>query len=142
MRNRGESELVLQSFKIKDPTIKEKCLTEEWKNAFVYLVYQYYIDNAVSIEKEETEDEEALSTRKSILLQFLITNNKRDYILCTDLETHFNISKKKIKHELESMGVKKIKSKFRDSTRDKYVYIGIKKTVVEETYTDDEDDYS
>ena len=40
MRERGESELVLQSFKIKDPTIKDKCLTEEWKNAFVYLVYQ------------------------------------------------------------------------------------------------------
>ena len=138
MRNRGESELVLQSFKIKDPTIKEKCLTEEWKNAFVYLVYQYYIDNAVSIEKEETEDEEALSTRKSILLKFLITNNKRDYILCSNVESLLNISKKKIKHELESMGVKKVKSNFRDSTKDKNIYIGMQR--LEETiYTDDED---
>ena len=92
----------------------------------------------MSIEKEETEDEEALSTRKSILLKFLITNNKRNYILCSNVESLLNISKKKIKHELESMGVKKVKSNFRDSTKDKNIYIGMQR-LEESIYTDDED---
>jgi hypothetical protein len=133
MRERGESELVLQSFKIKDPTIKDKCLTEEWKNAFVYLVYQHYIDNAVSIIKEDVDDEEAMSLRQNILRMFDITNNPNDYILCSLVENNLNNNKKKIKNELDSLGIRKIKSNRRDATRDKNIYIGIKFKPVDDT---------
>ena len=62
-------------------------------------------------------------------------------MLCTYVENLLDISKKKIKHELESMGVKKVKSNFRNATKDKNIYIGMKKIVVVETiYTDGEDD--
>ena len=139
MRERGENELVLQSYKIKDPTIKDKCLTDEWKNAFVYLIYQHYIDKSISVIRNDEEDEETMTLRQNILRSFTITNSNNDYILCSTVEDYLSDSKKKIKNEFISMGVTVIKSNRRDETRDKKIYVGIKVIIADDTDNEDSD---
>ena len=126
MRNRGEPELLIQGYKVKDPTIKTNCLTnEDWKNAIVYLLFQNYKDYAVENSHKCEDEDNTMSLRKTILTKCIITQNKKDEVLATKMEEHINDCKKKIKNELESMGVikKKVKS---GEYRDKLCYIGIK----------------
>ncbi len=44
MRENGENELLINSFKIKDPNIKPNTQTEEWKNAMVMLLFLNWKD--------------------------------------------------------------------------------------------------
>jgi hypothetical protein len=36
----NEDEKIIQIHKVKDETIKEKCHSEGWKNAMIYLLYE------------------------------------------------------------------------------------------------------
>jgi hypothetical protein len=94
----GESELLISSFKLKDPTIKEKCRTEEWMNAFVYLIYENYNDEAISINTtENNENDEIKSLRKRILDMYEITRSNRDEILCDALYNYIgNMARRKL----------------------------------------------
>ena len=133
MRANGESELLLASYKIADPSIKTLCKTEEWANAIVYLLYENYVATAVPIEREINEDTEDTSLRGSIIRQFEITKDKDDVMLCSDVESAVGGCKKKIVNELASMGV--IKKKM-NSTKHiyygKWVYIGMRTAPEEE----------
>ena len=126
MRNRGEPELLIQGFKVKDPMIKTNCLTnEDWKNAIVYLLFQNYKDYAVEITHKEEDEDNTMSLRKVILTKCIITQNKNDVVLVSKMEEHLNDCKKKIKNELESMGI--VKKKMNNTEyRNKWCYIGIK----------------
>jgi hypothetical protein len=128
MRENGENELILQSYNVKDPTIKDKCSTDEWKNAIVYLIYENFIDKPVATLKINNEEDDAavLPIKKQILMNYEITRNDKDYVLCTDVYKKINNCKKKIDNELENIGIKKKKSKKTDITRDKNIYYGLK----------------
>ena len=129
MREDGVSELVLQAYKIKDDTIKDKVLTDEWKNAIVYLLYQNYTEHAVvpNYLSENIEDEDILPLRQSILEKYVITNNKNDYILCDVVYSALRGEKKKVDLELKSFGVEKKKSCKGNDTRNKMCFWGITK---------------
>jgi hypothetical protein len=127
MREEGTNELILQSYKIKDPSIKSDCMTDEWKNAIIYLVYQNYINDAIPVINEDVDDDHTTkSVRQKILTNYEITQNPNDCVVCDDVFKRLNDCKKKIKNEFESMGIDKKKSKKGDSTRDKLCFFGIK----------------
>jgi hypothetical protein len=130
MIENGEPEIITQAYKIKDEDIKIKCTSDEWRNAMIYLLYEYYRKTPVSTERkaEEVVENENQSLRQKIIEQFNITCNQSDEILCVSVEDILDADKKKIKNELESMRVKKVKCK-RGVNRDKNVYVGLKQKV-------------
>ena len=134
MIENGESELLISSFKVKDPTIKEKCKTEEWMNAIVYLIYENYNDEAVSFNSmENNEEDETKTLRKRILDMYEITRSNRDEILCDTVYNYIGDNgKKKIEAELKSMGVVKKRAKS-GCNRDKNCFYGLKVIIEPET---------
>ena len=133
MVENDEDPILIAGYKLKDEAIKDKCATEEWSNAIVYLLYQYWRDEAVVVLKESQEDDDDsyVALRKKIVQTYNITGQIGDVILVSDVEAELKESKKNIKKELESMGV--IKKKCNNSTyRDKYCYFGISLKFVEE----------
>lgn len=115
--------LELQRYKVKDPTIKSKCETEEWKNAVVYLLFQSFKDLPVSIIKEKDEEDDSLLSK--IKENLIITNNQKDVVLCDDVHnTLCGFDKKKIVNELQAINVFKKKSNS-GTTRNKWCYYGI-----------------
>jgi hypothetical protein len=135
MREEGANELILQSYKIKDPSIKSDCMTDEWKNAIIYLVYQNYIDEAIPVINEDVDDDPTTkSVRQKILTNYEITHNPNDCIVCDDVFKRLNDCKKKIKNEFESMGIEK-KVSNKGDTRKQTCFFGIKliATILEKT---------
>lgn len=49
MRDDNEDERIINSFKEKDDTLRDKCLTEEWRNATVYLMFQNYVSYPIPV---------------------------------------------------------------------------------------------
>jgi hypothetical protein len=127
MKDEGKPELLWGRYKVKDATIKDKAKTEEWSNATVYLMLQYYTDKAVPILRKFEDNE--VSLREKILITYEITGKKTDEILVCDVEEAIGGDKKKIRIELESMRVMKVKCSKGDM-RNKYVYQGIKLIVI------------
>jgi len=129
MRLDGVNEIVLKAYKIKDDTIKEKVLTDEWKNAIVYLLYENYSDCAVVANyiSENSENNDVIPLRQFILQHYVITDNKEDYIMCDLVYSVIRGEKKKLDLELKSFGVEKKKSKKGNETRDKLCFWGIKR---------------
>ena len=125
MKERGEPELLIQGYKVKDPTIKSSCLNDDdWKNAMVYLLLHNYQTDAVQILSNTDEDENTTTLRKVILTKCIITQNSKDVVLATKVEEHLKDCKKKIKNELESMGVIK-KQLSSGEYRKKMCYVGL-----------------
>ena len=120
----GEPELLWGSYKIKDFGIKDKCQTNEWMNAMVYLLYQNFKNVPVSVHNDCLEENEE-SLRKQILKNFKITKDGNDVVLCSDIAKWIDCGdKKKISNELISMGV--IKKKATGGTfRNKFCYYGL-----------------
>ena len=136
MKADGEPEMLWSVYKVKDPSIKDKCATLDWKMAAVYLLFSSYQDDAVVIEKEQ--DVEDWSLRKRILESYEITQNyERDYILVDTLVEILRTDRGKLTAELASMGTKKKKSCKGGETRNKMCFFGIKRTLTE---MDDESD--
>ena len=82
-----------------------------------------YRDNAVPILKEI--DDENTPLREKLVINFDITKKISDEILVSEVENIVNDDKKKIKNELESLGVNKKRAKS-GVNRDKWVYTGLK----------------
>jgi hypothetical protein len=130
-----EDQLVIDSFKIRDDTTKDNCKTEEWQNAIVYLIFENYKKYAVSVYKN-ADDGDNYNLRKSILKNFTITGNSKNYLLCEEVHAALGDCKKKICNEFKSMGVMKKKNKNVGNDRDKFCYYGI---VKREAIEEDED---
>jgi hypothetical protein len=113
----GEDDIILQQFKVGDPSLKTKCLRDLWANAFIMLMVVHYKDAPVpfvdKIEKdEEKQDEDDTSNlRKFIITVFEITNNASDFLPNDVILDTFNkrkygdISQKKIGIELKSINL-------------------------------------
>jgi hypothetical protein len=137
MIENGVDKVIIQAYKIKDENIKTKCATDEWRNAMVYMLFEKYKKTPVSTQRkaDEAVEDENRTLRQTIIDTFEFTFDPEDEILCSVVEDLLNADKKKIKNELESMKVKKIKYKTKQK-RDKLYYVGIKKKKTE----DDEKD--
>ena len=132
MKADGASDLLCASYKIKDENIKNMCATDEWKKATVYLLYQHYVEHALTNDIDTTDNDDAEKTvRQTILEKYEITGLATDYILCVEVIEDIGDCKKKINNELVSMGVIKKKSNIRGNTKDKMCYYGLKSIVTD-----------
>ena len=123
----GASELDLQKYRVGDPYIEEKSKSKEWTNALIYLLLENYKDYAVSINiNDDDDDDENNDFFKDLDIYYTITNDHNDILLCIDVqECMEKYGKKKVKNELQSVNVFKVKYKKGDF-RDKWVFTGIK----------------
>lgn len=133
LKTQGLPEDVLKRYGLIDTTLKEKCRTEEYCNAFIHLMMCYYTDKPIHITQKYDDDDD---NEKPIIYQIYekleITGSQDDYALVTDVINLFNIEKKKLNIELTSLGVIKKKS-FKLGTKDKYCYFGLKiKKIIQE----------
>lgn len=137
LREQGASELVLSAYRVKDNTIKDKIKSDAWKRAIVYLLFQNYRDEPVSIIREADCDDELVSLRSLIDKKYEITGNNADMVLVSDIVSELSCNKKKLTAELASMNVfaKKCLSRI-EAYRQKMCFFGIKKR------TNDEDGYT
>lgn len=127
MRAQGRSELEIQKYKIADPDMLEKCKTEQWANALIYLVIQNYKDYAVPKRNDDDDGDETNHFFDDLLKMYIITDNHNDMILSSTLDEDMDkYDKKTIKNELQNVNVFKVKCKKRNDYRDKCVYTGIK----------------
>jgi regulator of protease activity HflC (stomatin/prohibitin superfamily) len=134
MKQDGKSQLEWGIYKVKNPEIKDNCSTMEWKLATVYLLYENYVKDAITIKIEKDDDDNNETLRSLIFKSYEITREyKKDYILVSEVVNHLLDDSKKITIELESMGVIKKKSNIKDDTKDKMCYYGLVKRTVEET---------
>jgi len=123
LREDGVDELELQRYKVKDYTIKEKTQTEEWRNAIVYLLYENFKNEPVSILK--TEEIEDVSLLGKIRELYTISNNNDNIIPCEEVYSSLSdFDKKKIDNELLSMNVFK-KRCYSGDYRKKWCFYGL-----------------
>ena len=113
-------------YKVKDLTIKNKCKTLDWINAVVYLLYENYNSNPISVLKT-IDEEENVSLLDSFNELFLVTKNDEDMVLCSVVNNSLtNFDKKKIEIELKSINILKKKCNVRGENRNKWCYFGVK----------------
>jgi hypothetical protein len=128
MKNRGESEMLWGTYGVKDEKIKDYIKTDAWRKAIVYLMIHNYTGSPVVVMRDAT-DEEEMSLRKKILNNYIITRDVADVILEEDVVTLLKDCKKRIRAELESMGIQHKVSRARvncGETRGKQCFYGIK----------------
>jgi hypothetical protein len=127
MRASGVDQRVLEVYKIKDDHIKMKCTSEDWRNAMVFLLFENYKTSPVSTAKKSDDIEDEHQTLRQLILEkFDLTGESSHEILCsTVIEKLGDVDKRKLAIELDSMHVKKKKSKSKEN-RDKYVFVGMK----------------
>jgi hypothetical protein len=130
MKQEGRDEKEMVRYKVADKDIKNKCKSLEWKNAIVYLLFNHYSEKCVEIEKSvDVEDNTLLG---AIHERYELTYCKDDVILCSEVHTEMGaFDKGKIALELNSMNIFKKKSNKGDTTRNKWVYVGLKRKLDE-----------
>jgi hypothetical protein len=127
--------IIDERYGIIDYSLKEKCRSDEWCNAFILMVMRYYKNEPLSVfqkkEDEIDDNEKPLILRIYEILE--ITNNEEDIALASDVDNLFMNEKKKLALELKGLGVNKKRNKGRGLLRDKICYFGLKiKDIVEE----------
>jgi len=108
-----------ENTKKKDPLLKELSISQEYGNAMVMIMLDYWRDTPVEIVMDEEEKEETL--RGQILNIYELS--KGDYVLVNDIGFE---DVKKVALELKSMGVTKKKLKTKKD-RDRWCFYGLKK---------------
>jgi hypothetical protein len=127
--SQGLPEEMSSRFGIIDYTLKDKCKTDEWKNAFTMLIIKHYFNQPVHIPSSNDIDEESSEAPLiiSIYNKLEITGKNEDFVLASTIENLFeNESSKKLALEFKNIGITKKKSKNRGDTRDKMCYFGVK----------------
>ena len=124
MKAEGRDELEMKRYKEEDSQIKEKCATEEWANAVVYLLYSNYKETKVDISKDiVTEDNSLLNTLKE---KFILTGKQDDVMEIKEVYSILDtFDKGKITLELNSQNIFK-KQNTTGPLRKKWCFFGIK----------------
>ena len=120
-------------YRVADPEIKKKCLTDEWINAMIYLVITSYCNASVPIEREISSEE--INLPNLLEETFEITHNPDDMISCEEVCSMLpDYDKKKITMELSGKNIHKKKCNKTGPLRNKWVFLGMRKrkTEVEE----------
>jgi hypothetical protein len=120
-------------YRVADPEIKKRCLTDEWINAMIYLIITNYCNGSVPIEREESSEE--INLPNLLEETFEITHNQDDMLSCEEVCSMLpDYDKKKIVMELNGKNIHKKKNTKAGPYRLKWVFLGIRKrkTEVEE----------
>lgn len=134
MKSKGVSEVALKEFGVKDFGLKDRVKTDEYKMAFIYLIFSSFKSYPVSVKyiADDDDDETSMPLSHKILRRYVITNDmKNDKVGINDINIAGTDSKK-IALALESMGISKKKWSGRDEYRNKWVYVGIRTKTEEE----------
>ena len=126
-----------------DYSLKDKCKTDEWCNAFILLIMKYYQNKPLTVSSYIVNDDEDSNTSPlicRIFTTFELTKNNDDILLASDVEGLFPDEKKKLNTELNALGIVKKKYKSRGAFRDKVCYFGIKIKNTENDYINDTDE--
>jgi len=128
MKANGEDQRIIDAFKVKDDALRDKCLSEEWMNATVYLLFQHYVSVAVSANSQEIDDDDeddkaGMSIRKVLLSKFDFDKDE----VVPAVEVHNCLSQfQKSKIEAELKGLNIIKKKMTTGEyKFKWCYLGI-----------------
>lgn len=126
MRESGCDDVTLSKYRIADPNIKLKCMSDEWANAMVYLLMQNYKDCAVPIKKEFDLEENFYIN--AILRDNIITYNVKDHIPCNAIyDLVKDCDKAKLALELSSLNIHKKKCGNRSCVcYNKWSFFGLK----------------
>ncbi len=143
MRANGVDPRVLEVYKIKDDNIKMKCTSEDWRNAMVFLLFENYKTSPVfTAKKSDDIEDEHQTLRQLILEKFDLTGELTDEIPCTVVVEKLSVrDKRKLTSELNSMHVRKIKSKTK-KFRDQVVFVVGIKEKMQEAEDEDESNFS
>jgi hypothetical protein len=119
-----------------------KCTSEDWRNAMVFLLFENYKSSPVSTAKKSDDIEDEHQTLRQLILEkFDLTGESTDEIPCTVVVEKLSVKdKRKLTSELNSMHVRKIKSKTK-KFRDQVVFVGIKEKM-QEAEDEDESNFS
>jgi hypothetical protein len=137
-------EKFMSAYSIKKDDLKQVIYeNEDYKFGIIYLLYEYYENKALEINNKKilidfdfkiiTDDDEDnnISVRELIFENYIITKDKSDRIIKTDLYELLDFDKKKINAELKELGCvnNALKTKDeKDETRNgKACFINIKK---------------
>jgi hypothetical protein len=113
-------------YRVADPDIKNKCLTDEWINAMIYLVITSYCNASVPIIREESSEE--INLPQLLEETFEITHNPEHMISCEEVCSMLpDYDKKKIAMELSGKNIHKKKNKKTGPLKDKWCFFGMKK---------------
>jgi len=135
-RKKAEEKL-RQFLRVADDTIGAKIESVEWCNAVIFLLSKFYSQThqlgKVVVRQEDDDDgddEEMTSLRRTLESTFEFTYNPEHKLLATSVFSTMYAhcqDKKKITRELEAMGCTRKRDKSSGSTRDKFIFTGMKK---------------
>ncbi len=126
----------MKRYKLANPNIKDKCRTDEWSNAMIYLIYEHYNDKPIDILKEVDDDQVGMVATLKRLFEFTKDDTP---ILATEVVSMMSeFDKKKVEAELSSRNIFKKKHKKRDEFENKFCYYGLKNKPQEKTDEFDE----
>lgn len=116
-------ELAVMKYRVADPNIKDMCALEEWRMAFIQLIFNAFEDKPICVDV-------AVNVANPIMTkfyeEFVITNDENDVIVGSDLE-HLG---RKIGAELKAIGINVKKCETKTSPHyKKMCYYGIKHKV-------------
>jgi hypothetical protein len=109
MIEEGKSQLIIDSYKVANPDIKDLCKTVEWLNANTYLLYESFLDFPVPITRHDDDDDDFITLRETILKKYEITGDNNDICLVSDVIKDMCGFCNKVNSELLNMGVIKKK---------------------------------
>ena len=125
--------VVDRKYRVKDPSLKDKCHTLDWKLAVIYLIYSSYVNTALPTGIVNTEMEETTTLLGQFSRDYEITGNMDDIVPVSEIKGNsYGRDWKKLKIELEGMGVIVGKChKSSNDLRNKICCFGIRKVAVE-----------
>ena len=116
-------------YRVADPEIKVKCLTDEWVRAMIYLVITSYCNASVPIEREASSEE--INLPQLLEETFEINHCPDDMLSCEEVYLMLpDYDKKKIAMELNGKSIHKKKCKKTGPLKDKWCFFGMKKKKV------------
>ena len=115
----------LSLFRVANPEIKDLCATEEYRLGFIQLLLDHFTMKPLVVTNQEEDRED--TEYEQFIAEYEWTKNPEDKVLVKDLEKFG----KNIKARLKQIGYDLKKCKDRGAFRDKMVFVGVKKRVVE-----------
>jgi hypothetical protein len=113
-------------YRVADPEIKKRCLTDEWINAMIYLVITKYCNASVPIEREESSEE--INLPNLLEETFEITHNQDDMLSCEEVCSMLpDYDKRKLALELNGKNIHKKKCQKTGPLKNKWCFFGMKK---------------
>jgi hypothetical protein len=96
----------MSAYAVRSETLKMEVRTDEYTNAFVWLLYTNYVRKAINIHNVVDVDDDAveLSVRDLIFLHYRVTKNDKDKIAKEDVFQLIQKDQKKITAELKELG--------------------------------------